>query len=73
MKEKSGYSGLLLGLLTILFIGLKLTGNISWSWFWVLSPILIPNGLFILVLIIIFALEKLEEKNLLNWIRSKYG
>lgn len=66
MKEKSGYSGLLLGLLTILFIGLKLTGNISWSWFWVLSPILIPNGLFILVLIIIFALEKLEEENLLN-------
>lgn len=62
MKEKSGYSGLLLGLLTILFIGLKLTGNISWSWFWVLSPILIPNGLFILVLIIIFALEKLEKR-----------
>lgn len=27
------------GLLTILFIGLKLTGYISWSWWWVLSPI----------------------------------
>ena len=27
-------------LLTILFIGLKLTGFISWSWFWVLSPII---------------------------------
>lgn len=27
------------GLLTILFIGLKLTGHIDWSWWWVLSPI----------------------------------
>ena len=27
------------GLLTILFIGLKLTGYITWSWIWVLAPI----------------------------------
>ena len=27
------------GLLTIIFIGLKLTGVITWSWLWVLSPI----------------------------------
>ena len=27
------------GLLTILFIGLKLTGHIGWSWWWVLAPI----------------------------------
>lgn len=25
--------------LTIIFIGLKLSGTISWSWTWVLSPI----------------------------------
>lgn len=25
-------------LLTILFIGLKLTHSIDWSWWWVLSP-----------------------------------
>jgi len=24
--------------LTLLFIGLKLTGHIDWSWFWVLLP-----------------------------------
>lgn len=28
------------GLLTIVFIVLKLTGNITWSWFWVLSPLI---------------------------------
>lgn len=27
------------GLLTLLFIGLKLGGVINWSWWWVLSPI----------------------------------
>jgi len=27
------------GLLTILFIGLKLTGHITWPWVWVLSPL----------------------------------
>lgn len=30
------------GLLTILFVGLKLTGYIQWSWWWVLSPVWIP-------------------------------
>ena len=30
------------GLLTILFVGLKLTGYITWSWLWVLSPLWIP-------------------------------
>lgn len=27
--------------LTILFVGLKLTNHIDWSWFWVLSPMLV--------------------------------
>lgn len=30
------------GILTIVFIILKLTGVIGWSWIWVLSPIWIP-------------------------------
>ena len=31
-----------LGLLTLIFITLKLTDNIDWSWWWVLSPLWIP-------------------------------
>lgn len=27
-----------LGLLGVLFVGLKLTGHIDWSWWWVTSP-----------------------------------
>jgi heme/copper-type cytochrome/quinol oxidase subunit 2 len=30
-----------LKLLTVLFIGLKLTGYIDWNWFWVLSPMIV--------------------------------
>ena len=35
------------GMLTILFIGLKLTGYIAWSWWWVISPIWISGLLFL--------------------------
>ncbi len=42
-----------LGLLTILFIGLKLTNHIDWSWFWILSPLIFSISLFLLVLLVI--------------------
>ena len=40
------------GLLTIVFITLKLTGYIAWSWWWVLSPILIPLSIGLVLLFI---------------------
>lgn len=52
-----------LGVLTIAFIVLKLCGVISWSWWWVLSPIWIPLafsvGIWIILAIlgIIFAIK----------------
>lgn len=42
------------GMLTILFIGLKLTGYIDWSWWWVFSPIWISFLIFVVVLIVVF-------------------
>lgn len=41
------------GLLTIVFIVLKLTNNIDWSWWWVLSPLWISLLLGILVILIV--------------------
>ena len=35
----------LITVLAIIFIVLKLTGNISWSWVWVLGPIWMPVAL----------------------------
>jgi hypothetical protein len=31
-----------LGLLAIVFTALKLAGSITWSWWWVLSPLWLP-------------------------------
>ena len=41
-----------LSVLTILFIWLKIAGTISWSWWWVLSPVLAGLGFFFLALLI---------------------
>lgn len=41
------------GLLTIVFITLKLTGYIDWSWWWVLSPLWI-SGLLVLLFVVVF-------------------
>lgn len=51
-NNKSGGIGFL-GLLTILFIGLKLGNVITWSWLWVLSPMWIPFAIVLLVVIIV--------------------
>ena len=37
-------------LLTLLFVALKLTGHIDWSWWWVLSPLWIVTAPVLLIL-----------------------
>lgn len=41
------------GVLTIVFIILKLLGEITWSWWWVLSPIWISAIVTVVVLIVV--------------------
>lgn len=41
------------GLLTLLFIGLKLTGYITWSWWWVLAPIWGPIALAVAIMFLV--------------------
>lgn len=48
--------GSFIGLLTILFIGLKLTNYIDWSWLWVLAPLWIPITLVLLIVLAILCL-----------------
>lgn len=49
------------GLLTVLFIGLKLTGYIDWSWWWVLSPLWITAIMVVLFLAGVFAIVYATE------------
>ena len=46
-------------LLAILFITLKLTGYIAWSWLWVLAPIWIP---FVIVVFILISIVIITNK-----------
>jgi hypothetical protein len=46
------------GLLTLIFITLKLTGYIDWSWWWVLAPLWIPIVLIFAILTFIFFITK---------------
>lgn len=45
------------GLLTIVFITLKLTNYIDWSWWWVLSPVWIGLAVFLVFLFFIILLK----------------
>jgi hypothetical protein len=56
-NEASSSSGIgFCGLLTIVFITLKLTNFIDWSWWWVLSPLWIPIlAVALVVLFIVWA------------------
>jgi hypothetical protein len=44
----------ILGILGLIFITLKLTGYITWSWLWVLAPFWIPISIGILIFLIVF-------------------
>jgi hypothetical protein len=63
-SKSSSSSGIgLTGVLFVVFLVLKLTGNIDWSWWWVTSPLWIPLALafsfliilmFVVILLMIF-------------------
>lgn len=57
------------GLLLVLFVGLKLTDNIDWSWWWVTSPLWIPIALWLAIMVLVtgayalfFALKHVYDK-----------
>ena len=49
------------GLLTIVFITLKLLGKIDWSWWWVLSPIWISLALVMAFVFFVIAVALVKE------------
>ena len=64
MDNKSfNFIALLEVLLLVLFIGLKLTGSIDWSWMWVISPLWM-SGAVTLCLIGLLAIVKFISKKL---------
>ena len=59
MENKSSSGGIsFCGVLTVLFIALKLTGFIKWSWLWVLSPLWISVIFYAVLIFVILKIFK---------------
>jgi hypothetical protein len=50
-----------LGLLSLLFIGLKLSDQVNWSWWWVLSPLWIPLAFVLIFVALYFLFEAMGK------------
>jgi len=62
MSENNNSNGIgFIGLLTIVFVTLKLLGKIDWSWAWVLSPVWISTIVIVLVFIFAFVILLLTD------------
>ena len=62
-KRNGGSNGIgVCDVLTIVFIVLKLTNVIDWSWLWVLSPLWIYAILTIILIVILSIIEVVGNK-----------
>lgn len=61
-KESSSSGGIgFVGMLTVLFIALKLLGKVDWSWWWVLSPAWITASIVLGIIVMVIYFEAKEE------------
>lgn len=62
MKEDKGFGvRFFLIALCLIFIFCKLTGHVTWSWLWVLSPLWIPIAILLILCMIAGILAVCEE------------
>lgn len=62
MKEDKGFEvRFFLIVLCLIFIFCKLTGHITWSWIWVLSPLWIPTAILLILYMILGILVVCQE------------
>jgi len=63
MTNESRSSGIGIGMvLFIVFLVLKLTGTINWSWWWVTSPLWIPFVVAVVILGIVGLIAAIIEQ-----------
>lgn len=58
MNEGQNYWNSLTTTLLVVFVVLKLTNNITWSWWWVMSPLWIPAVLAVLLGILVVVIKE---------------
>ena len=74
MKKNTSNGIGLPGVLFVVFLVLKLTGNIDWSWWWVTSPIWIPllAAVAILITLIIVFVVMLSIGYTVDDLKTKF-
>lgn len=50
-------------ILGLIFITLKLTGTIAWSWWWVLAPFWMPAVTIVLIVLIAIIIATATKRN----------
>lgn len=50
------------GLLTIVFVILKLCGVIKWSWLWVLAPLWVSFAFWLFIFLVVIIILLINEK-----------
>lgn len=53
----------ILGLIGVLFVGLKLTGHIAWPWIWVLAPFWIPFAIALILILLAVILSATIDRS----------
>ena len=62
-ESKSSSSGMGLGsVLFVVFLVLKLTDHIDWSWWWVTSPLWISGLIGVLVVLLVFLYQYIHDR-----------
>jgi hypothetical protein len=62
--KKTTSNGIGIGMiLFLIFMTLKLTGHITWSWWWVTAPLWIPISAAVLIMGIAFLVAYIVYKN----------
>ena len=59
-------------LLTIIFVILQLTGAISWSWWWVLSPLWICAGIYVVLGVFLVVAYLVTGKQVVRALTKRY-
>lgn len=61
MNNNSGGIGFF-GVLTIVFVVLKLLGIVTFSWLWVLAPLWIPFTIWLVIVVVVFITTMIKIK-----------
>lgn len=62
MNDTQQISFPILGILGLIFITLKLTGHITWSWMWVLAPFWLPLSVVLVLFVLVGVLYVITRK-----------